>query len=188
VPVDGVEVARARKAVPTFQLGSGREALAPLRAAALQDRAAGACRHPRAESVPALPASNVRLESAFHRAEKEAGGNAPAPAGHPASIEKGPRPTGLEPSGRGDTSAGVRKLWALRNPQAESRMVPGFQPPFHSCGDRCGKAEKPCSLGVFSAQSRMFSSVERLRRRCYDRHFPESGGGSNNQACNALLN
>jgi hypothetical protein len=34
----------------------------------------------------------------------------------------------------------------------------------------------------------MFSSVERVQRRCYDRRFPESGGGSINQACNALLN
>jgi hypothetical protein len=188
VPVDGVEVARAREAVPAFQLGSGREALAPLRAAALQNRAARAGRHPRAESVPALPASNVRLEGAFHRAEKEAGRDAPAPAGHRASIEKGGCRTGLEPSGGGDASAGVHKLSTLRNPQAGSRMAPGFQPPFHSCGDRCGKPENPCSQGGFSARSRMFSSVERLRQRCYDRHFPESGGGSNNQACNALLN
>jgi hypothetical protein len=51
----------------TFQPGSGRETLAPLGAAALENRAAGAGRHPRAESVPAFPASNVRLEGAFHR-------------------------------------------------------------------------------------------------------------------------
>src|SRR6185436_17278993 len=54
----------------SFQLGSGREALAPLSAAALEDRAAGAGRHPRAKSVPALAASNVRLEGAFHEAEE----------------------------------------------------------------------------------------------------------------------
>ena len=54
-----------------FQPGSGRETLAPLGAAALEDRATGAGRHPRAESVPALPASNVRLEGAFHEARRE---------------------------------------------------------------------------------------------------------------------
>ena len=52
-----------------FQPGSGRETLAPLGAAPLEDRAAGAGRHPRAKSVPALAASNVRLEGAFHEAE-----------------------------------------------------------------------------------------------------------------------
>jgi len=66
VPVDGVEVAGARKAVAAFQPGSGRETLAALCAAALEDRAPGARRHARAKPVPALPASNVRLEGAFH--------------------------------------------------------------------------------------------------------------------------
>src|SRR6185369_11201718 len=83
VPVDGVEVARAGKTVTTFQPGSGRETLAPLGAAALENRAAGAGRHPRAETMPALPASNVRLEGAFHRgARRKVSGMRPAPAGH----------------------------------------------------------------------------------------------------------
>src|SRR5262245_57291056 len=71
----------------TFQLGSGREALAPLCSAALENRAAGAGRHPRTEPVPALPTANVRLEGAFHEARSErgvCGRRAPARA----SIEK----------------------------------------------------------------------------------------------------
>jgi hypothetical protein len=82
----------------------------------------------------------------------------------------------------------VHKIFAPQNPQAETRMRQGLDPSFHSCGDWCGKEENACSTGNFLRPSRMFSSVERVLRRCYDRRFPESGGGSINQACNALLN
>ena len=186
MPIDGVEVAGARETVPAFQLGSGREALAPLYTAALEDCAAGAGRHPRAESVPALPASNVRLEGAFH--EEEGGRSAPACAGHRASIEKGAPRTGLDASRDSPPGAAFANCARRENPQAESRMAWSVQPPFHSCGDCCGKAGNSCSTCVFPARSRMFSSVERPQPRCYDRRFPESGGGSINQACNVMLN
>src|SRR5581483_7694531 len=55
VAVHGVEVARAGQAVR-----------ATLRAAPLQDQAAGASGHPGAEAVLALPAANVRLVGALH--------------------------------------------------------------------------------------------------------------------------
>lgn len=45
----------------------GGEALAALRAAAIDDRASGACLHSRAKSVCSLPADTARLVSAFHR-------------------------------------------------------------------------------------------------------------------------
>ena len=98
----------------TFQPGSGRETLAPLGAAALENRAAGAGRHPRAESVPALPASNVRLEGAFHRGARRVCEMRPARAGHRASIEKpASRPVALPsrprpPNGRGSRARGLR--------------------------------------------------------------------------------
>ena len=56
---------------------SGRKALAPSRAAALQDRAARAGRHPRSKPVPSLAAADVRLVGAFHDSRvvaKRAGG------------------------------------------------------------------------------------------------------------------
>ena len=48
---------------------SGREALAAPRAAALEDRAAGAGRHPGAEAVLALPPAHVGLVGPLHRVE-----------------------------------------------------------------------------------------------------------------------
>jgi hypothetical protein len=100
--------------VATFQPGSGRETLAPLGAAALENRAAGAGRHPRAESVPAFPASNVRLEGAFQeRCEKKMGCGQPCrprasiekPASRPASQ---PSRAG-RPYGRGGRARGLRQ-------------------------------------------------------------------------------
>jgi hypothetical protein len=136
--------------------------------------------------VPALPASNVRLEGAFH--EEEGGSDAPAPAGHRASIEKGTPRTGLEAFERLTPGAVFANCARRENPQAESRMATGVDPPFHSCGDCCGKQRNSCSTCVFCVVVRMFSSVERPLRHWYDRRFLESGGGSINQACNALLN
>ena len=48
----------------------GREALAPLGAAALEDRAAGARRHARTEAVLALPPAHVWLVGPLHSLEK----------------------------------------------------------------------------------------------------------------------
>jgi hypothetical protein len=126
-------------------------------------------------------------------------GCGPALAGHRASIEKPASRLVTQPSlaeapetrgsrVRSRPSDQSRKIWAHGNPQAENRMATGLTPPFHSCGDCCGKEELACSGPVFGASARMFSSVEGPRRRCYDRRFPESGGGSNKPACNALLN
>jgi len=187
----------------TFQPGSGRETLAPLGAAALENRAAGAGRHPRPESVPAFPASNVRLEGAFQeRCEKKmAGCGRPLPA--TGQYREARRPAGGSAEPRGTTrwpqrtcarspaerpNDQCRKIFKIGNTQAKDRMATGLAPPFHSCGDCCGKEEFACSGPVFRASSRMFSSVEGPRWRCYDRRFPDSGGGSNKPACNALLN
>jgi len=67
--VDGVEVARAGKAVlPLHRLRA--EALAALRATALEDQAAGTRRHPGAEAVLALPPAHVWLIGPFHALER----------------------------------------------------------------------------------------------------------------------
>ena len=50
----------------TSSLVSGGEAFAPSRAAALQDRAARARRHPRSKPVSPLAAADIRLVGAFH--------------------------------------------------------------------------------------------------------------------------
>ena len=126
-------------------------------------------------------------------------GCVPVPAGHRASIEKpasclvtqaGPAELGraLALVSKAAPSDQSRKICMRGNPQAENRMTTGLTPPFHNCGDCCGKEETACSGPVFGASARMFSSIEGPRRRCYDRRFPESGGGSNKPACNALLN
>ena len=72
VAVDGVEVARAGEAVLALHCTArlGREALAALGAAALEDHAAGARRHPGAEAVLALPPAHVWLIGPFHRPRK----------------------------------------------------------------------------------------------------------------------
>ena len=73
LPVDGVEVPRAREAVAALHASgtrSGREALAALRAAALEDRPAGAGGHAGAEAVLALPPAHVGLIGPFHRVEE----------------------------------------------------------------------------------------------------------------------
>ena len=101
----------------SFQLGSGREALAPLSAATLEDRAAGAGRHPRAKSVPALAASNVRLEGAFHEAEgRGVGGRRPSPAtgqyreAHPADrLRSVPRPATSNPADAKSGRPGIHR-------------------------------------------------------------------------------
>src|SRR5581483_4879574 len=49
---------------------SSGEALAALRAPALQDQTAGSRRHAGAEAVPALPAAHVLLVGAFHALER----------------------------------------------------------------------------------------------------------------------
>jgi hypothetical protein len=87
--------------VTTFQPGSGRETLAPLGATALENRAAGAGRHPRTESVPALPASNVRLESAFHEVREEGVWDAAGPCRPSGQYREGHLPAGgsAEPPG-----------------------------------------------------------------------------------------
>jgi hypothetical protein len=88
--------------VTTFQPGSSRETLAPLGAAALENRATAAGRHPRAESVPALPASNVRLESAFQeRCEKKMCGMRAGPCRPPGQYREAGLPPGdpAEPCG-----------------------------------------------------------------------------------------
>jgi hypothetical protein len=187
----------------TFQPGSGRETLAPLGAAALENRAAGAGRHPRAESVPAFPASNVRLEGAFHRGTRRRWWDAAGPCRPPGQYREARLPAGGSAEPRGTSgwpqrtcskspaerpSDQCRKICKCGNPQAKDRMATGLAPPFHNCGDCCGKEEFACLGLVFRASSRMFSSVEGPRRRCYDRRFPDSGGGSNKPACNALLN
>jgi hypothetical protein len=100
--------------------------------------------------------------------------------------ERPRRPCSRSPAQR--SSDQCRKICTRGNPQAKDRMATGLAPPFHSCGDCCGKEDFACSDPVFRASGRMFSSVEGPRRRCYDRRFPESGGGSNKPACNALLN
>src|SRR5207247_5513049 len=69
VTVDSVEVARAGEAVlPLHRLRA--EALAALRAAALDDQAARARRHPGAEAVLALPPAHVWLIGPFHALER----------------------------------------------------------------------------------------------------------------------
>src|SRR6185312_15895607 len=101
----------------SFQLGSGREALAPLSAATLEDRAAGAGRHPRAKSVPALAASNVRLEGAFHEAEgRGVGGGRRSPAtgqyreAQPADRRRSaPRPATSNPAVAKSESPGIHR-------------------------------------------------------------------------------
>ena len=118
----------------------------------------------------------------YREARLPAGGSA-----EPSEASERPRQScSRSPARRpGDQS---RKICTRGNPQAKNRMATGLTLPFHSCGDCCGKEELACSGGVFRASGRMFSSVEGLRWRCYDRRFPESGGGSNKPACNALLN
>src|SRR5262249_29023062 len=65
VPVDGVEVPRAREAMAALHARrparSGRQALAAPGAAPLEDRAAGARGHSGAEPVTALPPTHVGL-------------------------------------------------------------------------------------------------------------------------------
>lgn len=98
----------------TFQPGSGRETLAPLGAAALENRAAGAGRHPRAESVPAFPASNVRLEGAFHRGTRRRWWDTAGPAGHRASIEKPASRPVAQPSRAGPPDGRSGRARSLR--------------------------------------------------------------------------
>ena len=203
MPVDGVEVARAREAMATFQPGSGRETLAPLGAAALENRAAGAGRHPRPESVPALPASNVRLEGAFQESCEKKMAGCGRPCRPPASIEKPAAGRWLgratrhlrmaatdvrEVSGRAAERSMSQNL-QMRKSTGESRMAHRPRTTFPQLWRLLWKGKKlPAQRPVFRASSRMFSSVEGPRWRCYDRRFPESGGGSSNPACNALLN
>ena len=66
--VDGVEVPGAGEAVPALHRRHlGREALAALRAAALEDHAAGTRRHAGAEAVLPLAPAHVWLIGPFHR-------------------------------------------------------------------------------------------------------------------------
>ena len=74
VAIDGLEIARAREAVAALHAGggrSGRQALAAPRAAALEDRLAGARGHPRSEAVPALSPTHVGLIGALHSPEED---------------------------------------------------------------------------------------------------------------------
>ena len=71
--------------------GLGRQALAPLGAAALEDHAAGARRHARAEAVLALPPAYVWLIGPFHSHWKERR-NRDFRGNRAASIDGPPRP------------------------------------------------------------------------------------------------
>ena len=71
--VHGVKVPGAGESVPPVHYALGREPLAAPSPAALEDRAAGARRHARTESVLALSAAHVGLVGPFHglRGEKK---------------------------------------------------------------------------------------------------------------------
>lgn len=104
----------------TFQPGSGRETLAPLGAAALENRAAGAGRHPRAESVPAFPASNVRLEGAFHRGARRRWWDTAGPCRPPGQYREARLPAGGSAEPRG--TSGWPQRTCSKSP-AEARAI-----------------------------------------------------------------
>ena len=197
--VDRVEIPRSREAMPALQRDPAlslrpqaerrfrpfaRRRLRIARPARVDIRARNPCRRFLRRTFGwKVRFTELREEDGWWRTE---------PAGHRPSIEKATSPNRRLRDGpprlRDGRRRQFRKIRPARNPQARTRMAHGFAPPFHSCGESCGEPENACSEALFYTESPVFSSVERVRERCYDRRSPESGGGSSNQACSVLLN
>ena len=162
--VDGVEVAGAREAVASRHSGRSRgEALAPLGAAALEDRAARASRHSRPESVPTLPPAHVRLVRSLHE-RKSVGG----PRGRPVAQYRG----ALQGSGADDFAS-------ERNPQPRRRMGGRREATFPHLWISVWRGVKALQIRPYGA--RQFPQAEPLKdseTRCYSRRSPGHGGGA----------
>jgi len=147
-------------AAPACALGG--QTLAPSRAAALQDRAARASRHPRAKSMPPLAAAHVRLVGAFH-VVVVVRSSACGPSGeYRRRISEGsfPQlPRFVVPPKSLLTSA---LCWLTRE---RKRPLPHL-------GKNMWNPGKPCKRAPYSSTESPKRTIEPGRERCYARPFP----------------
>ena len=139
MPVDGVEVTGAGETILALH-ALGREPLAALRAAALENGTPGPRRHPGPEAVLALAPADVWLIGALHRS-KTGARRAPGPSrsGQYTRIDRCRRlSTGAAAAeSRGKCGRSRRRLTA-----------------FHTCGESCGERFFPANERTFTVDVR----------------------------------